>query len=45
MTFKGMWRPIAIVNGIDDPRSLVPGQALRVPALPFTDPATGEVSS
>ncbi|MDH0867510.1 LysM peptidoglycan-binding domain-containing protein [Mitsuaria sp. GD03876] len=40
-----LWRPIAIVNGIDDPRGLVPGQALRVPALPFTDPATGEVTS
>ena len=40
-----LWRPIAIANGIDDPRSIVPGQSLRVPALPFTDPATGEVTS
>ena len=40
-----LWRPIAIANGIDDPRSIVPGQVLKVPALPFTDPATGEVTS
>jgi LysM repeat protein len=38
------WRPIAIANGIDDPLSLEPGQQLHVPALPFTDPATGEVT-
>jgi LysM repeat protein len=38
------WRPIAIANGIDDPLSLVPGQELHVPALPFTDPASGEVT-
>ena len=37
------WRPIAIVNDISDPRSLFPGQALRIPALPFIDPETGEV--
>jgi len=37
------WRPIAIVNDISDPRSLFPGQSLRVPALPFIDPETGEV--
>jgi hypothetical protein len=28
-----LWRPIAIANGLDDPRALVPGQLLRVPAL------------
>jgi nucleoid-associated protein YgaU len=38
------WRPIAIANGLDDPRALEPGQSLRVPALPFTDPATGEIT-
>jgi len=38
-----LWRPIAVANGIADPRSIRPGDALRVPALPFTDPATGEV--
>ncbi|HBY97224.1 MAG TPA: peptigoglycan-binding protein LysM [Chloroflexi bacterium] len=39
------WRPIAIANGIDDPRSLVAGQSLRIPSLPFTDPESGEVMS
>lgn len=38
-----LWRPIAVANGIADPRSIRPGDALRVPALPFTDPATGQV--
>jgi LysM repeat protein len=37
------WRPIAIANDIDDPRAIVPGQALRIPSLPFVDPSTGEV--
>jgi LysM repeat protein len=39
-----LWRPIAIANGIDEPRGIVPGQELRVPALPFTDPESGEVA-
>jgi LysM repeat protein len=39
-----MWRPLAVANLLDDPRGLVPGQQLRVPALPFTDPTTGEVT-
>jgi hypothetical protein len=39
------WRPIAIANGIADPRTIQPGDALRIPALPFTNPATGEVLS
>jgi len=38
-----LWRPIAIANAIDDPRSITVGQNLRVPSLPFTDPASGEV--
>jgi LysM repeat protein len=38
------WRPLAVANGLDDPRDLEPGRTLRVPALPFTDPATGEVT-
>jgi hypothetical protein len=37
------WRPIAIENGIDDPRSLAEGRSLLIPPLPFLDPATGEV--
>ncbi len=40
-----LWRPIAVANGIDHPRSLVPGQELHVPALPFRDPESGEVTS
>ena len=40
-----LWRPIAIANGIDAPRGLVPGRELHVPALPFTDPESGEVVS
>lgn len=36
------WRPIAIANGLDDPRQIDAGQSLRVPFLPFTDPDTGE---
>ena len=37
------WRPIAIVNEVDDPRDLVAGQSLQIPPLPFIDPETGEV--
>lgn len=38
-----MWRPIAIANNIDNPRSIFSGQTLRIPSLPFTNPETGEV--
>jgi hypothetical protein len=38
-----LWRPLAIRNGIDNPHSLVPGQRLAVPRLPFRDPESGEV--
>jgi len=37
------WRPIAIANGIDDPRSIFPGQVLKIPSLPFVDQDRGEV--
>lgn len=37
------WRPIAIANDLDDPKSLEAGQSLRIPSLPFIDPQTGEV--
>ena len=40
-----LWRPIAAANHIDDPRAIAPGRALHVPALPFTDPASGEVTA
>jgi hypothetical protein len=38
-----LWRAIAVVNGIDDPRALSPGDALHIPSLPFIIPETGEV--
>jgi len=38
-----LWRPIAIRNGLDDPRALAAGDRLELPALPFTDPETGRV--
>lgn len=37
-----LWRPIAVRNGIDDPRAVVPGQSLVIPSLPTTDLFTGE---
>jgi hypothetical protein len=40
-----LWRPIAIVNGISNPRRLRAGDALRIPSLPFLDPASGEAVS
>jgi hypothetical protein len=38
-----MWRPIALRNGIDNPRALLVGMQLIVPHLPYRDPDTGEV--
>lgn len=38
-----MWRPIAIMNAIDDPRSIFVGQVLRIPSLPFIDSESGEI--
>lgn len=38
-----LWRPIAIVNQIEDPRELLPGMRLSIPALPFRNPETGEM--
>jgi Contractile injection system tube protein/LysM domain len=38
-----LWRPIAIANGLANPRSIRPGQALRIPSLPFVDPDSREV--
>jgi nucleoid-associated protein YgaU len=37
-----LWRPIALANRLDDPRSLSVGQRLIIPSLPFTDPQSGE---
>ena len=39
------WRPIAVANGIDDPRAISPGQSLLIPSLPFIDPQSREVLS
>lgn len=38
-----LWRPIALLNDIDDPRSLPTGLRLIVPQLPFQDPQSEEV--
>ena len=35
---RALWRPIAIANGIDDPRAPRAGQQLLLPQLPFRDP-------
>jgi hypothetical protein len=37
------WRPIALANALDDPRAITIGQSLRIPALPFHDPDSGEL--
>jgi len=38
----GLWRPIALLNDVDNPRDLAVGINLLVPQLPFRDPDTGE---
>jgi nucleoid-associated protein YgaU len=38
-----VWRPLALVNAIEDPSSLAPGLELVVPRLPYRDPATSKV--
>lgn len=40
-----VWRPLAIANGIEDPRQLPAGLELVVPRLPYRDPATSKVYS
>ena len=37
-----LWRPIAIANGLANPRRIAVGAALRIPPLPFLSPETGE---
>ncbi|MEV4937442.1 CIS tube protein [Streptomyces zaomyceticus] len=37
------WRPIALANGVDDPRAVPVGLRLVVPRLPYVDRLTGEV--
>jgi hypothetical protein len=37
------WRPIAIANGQSAGRRIAAGTVLTIPALPYRDPATGEV--
>jgi nucleoid-associated protein YgaU len=36
-----LWRPIAIANGIDDPRRVEVARELTVPKLPYRDPDSG----
>jgi hypothetical protein len=38
-----LWRPIALLNQLDDPKVLPVGTRLLIPKLPFRDPQTGEV--
>jgi len=38
-----LWRPIAIVNQTENPRSLEAGIELEIPPLPFINPENGEV--
>ena len=38
-----LWRPIALRNGIDDPRDPPVGLQLAIPPLPYRDPESGEV--
>jgi nucleoid-associated protein YgaU len=40
-----LWRPIALRNGLDDPRRLTPGQKLFIPRLPYREPGTDRVFS
>jgi LysM repeat protein len=37
-----LWRPIAIANGLKNPRSIVAGQSLLIPTLPYVDPQSRE---
>jgi len=37
------WRPIALANGIVDPRAISAGDKIQIPSLPYTDAATGIV--
>lgn len=38
-----LWRPIALRNGVDDPRALTPGMQLVVPQLPYRSAQTAQV--
>lgn len=38
-----LWRPIALENGIADPRQTTTGQALLIPSLPYIDKLSREV--
>lgn len=37
------WRPIALRNDVDDPRTIAIGSSLAIPRLPYRDPSSGEV--
>jgi hypothetical protein len=36
----GLWRPIALRNGLTDPRRLTPGRKLLIPRLPYRAPGS-----
>ncbi|HUJ10358.1 MAG TPA: peptigoglycan-binding protein LysM [Verrucomicrobiae bacterium] len=38
-----LWRPIALMNNVDNPFDLVVGTPLLVPQLPYLDPTSGEI--
>ena len=38
-----LWRPIALMNQVINPRRLRVGEQLAIPRLPFQDPETGEI--
>lgn len=40
-----LWRPIALRNGVDDPRSLTPGMQLAIPHLPYRSAQSAQVYS
>jgi nucleoid-associated protein YgaU len=37
-----LWRPIAVANAVANPRRIAVGDSLRIPALPYLNPETGE---
>jgi nucleoid-associated protein YgaU len=39
----GLWRPIALANGIDDPAAMEVGTRLSIPRLPYQDALSGEM--
>jgi len=38
-----LWRPLALANGVGNPRRLEPGARLVIPRLPYRHVETGEI--